>query len=206
MINPFEPVYNNILLPLAKSQIQPYVTLYNNSIRPLYHSVMRPCQTYEQAVERYTAFIKTLELTAQFSVYFFLYQKGWHFGEHYLGLFGGAVAFSLIYTAGCWVDGQLKTNMNDICTGTWLYYKGIRSLGRNKEWMLASIIVAGHLTHQHKEQSPINSWEANRHAAAKWLAEWFFTKPEPKPLPERPDGRGGEAINGAHDPADGKSE
>ncbi|HEY5236708.1 MAG TPA: hypothetical protein VIJ14_11060, partial [Rhabdochlamydiaceae bacterium] len=196
MINPFAPVYNNILLPLATSQIKPYITLYDKSIRPLYNSVMTPCQSYEQAVERYTAFIKTVELAVQFTVYFFLYQKGWHFGTHHLGLPGGAIAFSLIYAAGCWVDGQLKTNMNDICTGTWLYYKGIRNFGTNREAVLASIIVAGHLTRQHKEQSTVNSWDANRRAAAEWIAQCFFDKPQSSPAHRRLDGVSGDAIDG----------
>jgi hypothetical protein len=200
MINPFEPVYKHILLPLVKSQTQPYVTLYNQSIRPLYHSVTRSCQGYEQAVKRNTAFIQTLELIAQFSVYLFLYQNGWHFGNHYLGLVGGAICFSLIYGAGCWVDQQLNTNMNDICTGTWLYYKGLRNFGTNREAMLASIIIAGHLTHQHKEST--SSWDAKRQYAAERLAQWFYTKPEPKPLLERPDSRGEEAIDRAQDSPD----
>ncbi len=205
MINPFEPVYTNILVPLTTGLAQPYITLYNKSLRPLYHSVTRPCTLYGQAVERSHALIRTLELVVQFSVYFFLYQKGWHIGVHYLGLLGGAVAFSLIYGAGCWVDGQLKTNMNDICTGTWLYYKGIRNFGTNREAMLASIIIARHLTHQHQEQSSINKWEANRQAAAEWLAQFFFTEPKTS-LPEKLDGRGGEAIDSAQNPTDRKSE
>jgi hypothetical protein len=85
--------------------------------------------------------IKNLEFVVQFSVYFFLYQKGWSFGSHYLSLAGGAITFSLIYGAGCWVDDKLKTNMNGICTGIWLYYKGMRSLRTNREEVLASIIV-----------------------------------------------------------------
>jgi hypothetical protein len=202
MINPFRPVYTNILLPLGTSLAEPYVTLYNKSIKPLYNSVTRTCQTYDEAVVRYTAFIKTLELVVQFSVYFFLYQKGWHIGVHYFGLLGGAVAFSLIYAAGCWVDGQLKTNMNDICTGTWLYYKGARNFSANREAMLASIIIAQHLTHQQKEESSVNSWETKRRAAAEWLAQRSFT--EPKPLPERPDVRGAEAVDSAHDLPDGE--
>ena len=177
MINPFA-VYHNILLPLVTSQIQPYVTLFDKSIRPLYNSVTTRCQGYDPAVVRCTAFIKTVELTLQFSVYFFFYQKGWDLGTHYLGLLGGAVAFSLIYAAGCWVDDQLKTNMNDICTGTWLYYKGIRNFGTNREAMLASIIIARHLTHQHQEPSKASRWEAKRQSAAEWIAHRFYDKPE----------------------------
>jgi hypothetical protein len=198
MINPFEPVYKNILLPLATSQLEPYVTLYNKSIRPLYQSVMRPCKNYDQAVERYTAFIKTLELAVQFSVYFFLYQKGWNFGTHHLGLPGGAIAFSLIYAAGCWVDVQLKTNMNDICTGTWLYYKGIRNFGINREAMLVSIIIAGHLTHKHQDSPRASIWEAKRHSAAEWIAQCFFNKPLSN------NGRRAETFNGAHNSSDGE--
>jgi len=205
MINPFAPVYNNILHPLAMSQIQPYATLYNNSIQPLYHSAMTRCQGYDQAVKRCTAFIKTVELAVQFAVYFFLYQKGWHLGTHYLGLPGGAAAFSLIYAAGCWVDDQLNTNMNDICTGTWLYYKGIRNFGTNREAMLVSIVIAGHLTHQHQESPKASSWEAKRHSAAEWIAQCFFDKPGSSPK-KSVDGAGEKAVDGGEHPADGKAE
>ncbi len=205
MINPFQPVYKNILLPLATSQIEPYVTLYNNSILPLYNSAMKPCQNYQQAVARYKAFIQTVELAVQFSVYFFLYQKGWHYGTHHLGLPGGAIAFSLIYAAGCWVDGQLKTNMNDICTGTWLYYKGVSNFGSNREAMLISIIFARHLTHQQKEDSQSSGWDAKRQYGAEWIAQCFFEKPQP--LSERrTEGVGGETVDSADHPDDRKGE
>jgi hypothetical protein len=207
MINPFQPVITNILRPLATSQMEPYVTLYNKSIRPLYESVMKPCKDYAEAVVRYKAFIKTVELAAQFTVYFFLYQKGWRYGTHHLGLPGGAAAFSLIYAAGCWVDGQLKTNMNDICTGTWLYYKGVRNFGSNREAMLLSIIIAGHLTHKHQEDSQASGWDAKRQSAAEWIAQCFFKKPEPlQPnfLPDTAaDSRGGESLDCNKNPGDG---
>ncbi len=205
MINPFAPVYHNILLPLVTSQIQPYVTLFDNSIRPLYNSVTTRCQGYDQAVVRNTAFIKTVELVVQFSVYFFLYQKGWDLGTHYLGLLGGAVAFSVIYAAGCWVDDQLKTNMNDICTGTWLYYKGNRNFGTNREAMLASIIIAGHLTHQHQESPKASRWEAKRQSAAEWIARRFYDKPESS-LQKSVRNVTQKAVDSAEDPSDRKSE
>src|ERR1700733_15010077 len=115
--NPFGPVCNNLLIPLGKSLVQPYATLFTKTLLPLYQSVRKPSKSFEQAVERSEALIKTLELVVQFSAYFFLYQKGWQFGVEYLGLLGGAVTFSLIYGAGCWVDEKLKTTMNSICTG-----------------------------------------------------------------------------------------
>jgi hypothetical protein len=201
MINPFNPVYQNILLPLVTSQIEPYVTLYNKSIRPLYHPITRSCQNYEQAVERWTAFIKTLELAVQFSVYFFLYQKGWSFGTYHLGPPGGAIAFSLIYAAGCWVDGQFKTNMNDICTGTWLYYRGIKNFGTNREAMLISIIIARQLTHQHQDSYTSSSWEIKRHSAATWIATCFYDKPQS--LPNRFDRHRDDAIDGNQDLTNG---
>jgi len=205
MINPFAPVYYHILLPLVKSQIQPYVTLFDKSIRPLYNSVTTRSQGYYQAVERNTAFIKTIELIVQFSVYFFLYQKGWDLGTHYFGLAGGAVAFSLIYAAGCWVDDQLQTNMNDICTGTWLYYKGIRNFGTNREAMLASIIIAGHLTHQHQESPKASRWETKRQSAAEWIARLFYDKPESS-LQKSVNTAAKKAVDGTHDFPNGEDE
>jgi hypothetical protein len=203
MINPFAPVYHNILLPLVTSQIQPYVTLFNKSIRPLYNSVTTRCQGYDQAVVRTTAFIKTVELVVQFSVYFFLYQKGWDLGTHYFGLAGGGVAFSLIYAAGCWVDDQLQTNMNDICTGTWLYYKGIRNFGTNREAMLASIIIAGHLTHQ--ESPKASRWDTKRQSAAEWIARRFYDKPDPS-LQRAALNAAQKVVDRTGDPSDRKSE
>ncbi|HEX2579177.1 MAG TPA: hypothetical protein VHK67_02090 [Rhabdochlamydiaceae bacterium] len=204
MINPFEPVYKNILFPLLTSQIQPYVTLYKQSLQPIYQMVTQPCKSKNQAVERYVACIKTLELIAQFSIYFFLYQKGFHLGTHYFGLVGGAAAFSLIYSAGHFVDKQLHTNMIDICTGTWLYYKGITTLTTNREALLGSIIIAGHLT-QKEEKPHANSWEKKRKATATWLADSFFTPPKPA-LEQRPSGLVGKSVNRAQNPTDRKSQ
>jgi hypothetical protein len=79
--NPFGPVCNNILIPLAQSLYKPYDTLFKQSIKPLYRSMMSPCRDYDQAVDRYTALIKTAELVVQFCVYLFCYQKGWQSGR-----------------------------------------------------------------------------------------------------------------------------
>ena len=180
--NPFGPVCNNILVPLAQSLYKPYDTLFKQSIQPLYRSMMSPSQDYCDAVERYTILIKTAELVVQFCVYLFCYQKGWEIGTHYLGLAGGALAFSLIYAAGCWVDTQLKTNTHDICTGTWLYLKGLRNLGVNREAMLASMIVAGHLTKKHGDPHAPTVWENKRTKAAEWVAGCIFKKEPLLPL------------------------
>jgi|GEM_PF-1705093 len=203
MINPFEPVYKNILIPLVTSQIQPYVTLYKQSLLPLYNLVTKRCENHSQAVKRYEGCIRTLELIVQFSLYFFLDQNGWHYGTHYFGLVGGAAAFSLIYGAGHFVDRQLQTNMNDICTGTWLYYKGICNLSTNREAMLVSIIIAGHLTHQQKEQ-PQTSWEKKRTAAADWLAKRLFTPPKLLPEPSTNTLKN-EPVNSTQDATNGES-
>ena len=185
--NPFGPVWNNLVFPLGSSLVQPYVALIKTSILPLYRSARKPCKTYEEEVERFNALIKTVELVVQFSVYFFLYQKGWHYGVYYLGLIGGAVVFSLIYGAGCWVDEKLKTNMNTICTGSWLYYEGIKNLRTSREWMLVSIIVAGYLTRQHENSKATTSWDAKRTHAAEWCASWFFDKSKPPEKPKTPE-------------------
>jgi hypothetical protein len=199
MINPFEPVYKNIFVPLVTSQIQPYITLYRQSLQPIYLIVTEPCKNHDQAVQRYTACIKTLELIAQFMIYFFLYHNGWHLGTHYMGLVGGAAAFSLIYGTGHFVDKKLHMNMNDFCTGTWLYYKGITNLTTNREALLGSIIVAGHLTHK-AEFFCSTKWEK---AAAEWLADRFFTKPKPSHDLSQLEGQ---TVNRAQDPSNGKSQ
>jgi len=182
--NPFGPVCYNLLIPLGKSLVQPYVALFNTSIHPLYKSVRQPCKNYEQSVERFNALIKTIELIAQFSLYFFLYQKGWLYGVYYLGMIGGAVTFSLLYGAGCWVDNKLKTNMNNICTGTWLYYEGIKNIRISREWMLVSVIVGGFLTKEHEKSKTATSWDARRTRVAEWCASWFFDKAKPAEKPK----------------------
>lgn len=211
MINPFEPVYKNILVPLITSQIQPYVTLYKQSLQPLYNLVTTRCENHSQAVKRYEGCIRTLELIVQFSFYFFLYQNGWHYGIHYFGLVGGAAAFSLIYGAGDFVDRQLQTNMNNICTGTWLYYQGISNLSTNREAMLVSIIIAGHLTHQQNETSP-TGWEKKRTAVAEgiatrieWLTARLFSKPKPSSEPPTNTLKD-DTVNRTQNPPDGESQ
>jgi hypothetical protein len=206
--NPFGPVYHNLFVPLATSLAQPYVTLLDTSLRPLYQSVTKPCKNHDQALERSVALIKTAELIVQFSIYFFLYQKGWHFGMHYLGIVGAAGVFSLIYGAGCWVDTQLKTNMNSICTATWLYYKGLRTVASNREGLLASIIIGGYLNQQHEKSSETTGWAAKREKAAEWIAPFFFQKPEPLPqnaeIPATSSSQG--VVDSSKDSTDGKSE
>jgi hypothetical protein len=202
--NPFGPVCNNILIPLAQSLYKPYDTLFQQSIKPLYRFVMNPSQDYYDAVERYTILIKTAELVVQFCVYLFCYQKGWEIGTHYLGLAGGALAFSLIYAAGCWVDTQLKTNTHDICTGTWLYLKGLRNLGVNREAMLASMIVAGHLTKKHGDPHAPTGWEKQRTKAAEWIAGCIFKKEPLLPLGNEDGSR--DLIDRPQDSSNGQCE
>lgn len=203
-INPFGPVWNNLLIPLGQSLVQPYAALLNTSLSPLYQAIRKPCKNYDQAVERFEALIKTVELVIQFSAYFFLYQKGCHLGVHYLGLIGGAVTFSLIYGAGCWLDQKLKTQMNSICTGTWLYYKGISSLQSNREWMLLAIIIGGHLTRQHEQMTEKTAWDQRRTTMAKSLANFFYGKLKPV---EQPAGNppAHQNVDSLQDPLDGKS-
>jgi hypothetical protein len=175
MLNHLAPVYNNILCPLAKSHIEPFVALYNNSSH-LFNLVTKGSKDYGQAVEKNFTLFKTLEQATYFAVSFFLYQKGWNLGRYYLGFPGGALALSVIYTAGCWVDSQLKTNMTDMCTKTWLYYQGITNLWTNRDVTFISIILAGPLGL--KKSSEVNhAWIAKRQYAAEWLAECFHKKP-----------------------------
>jgi hypothetical protein len=76
-------------------------------------------------------------------------------------MIGGAVTFSLLYGAGCWVDNKLKTNMNNICTGTWLYYEGIKNIRISREWMLV-LHRRGIPDKEHEKSKTATSWDARR--------------------------------------------
>ena len=198
--NPFRPVCDNLLIPLAYSLAEPYTELARKSILPLYYSVTKPCRSYDQAVKRSEALLKTVELAVQFFVYFLVYQKGCSLGMHYFGLAGGGAAFALIYGAGYWVDRQLNTCMNDICTGSWLYCKGITTLltsfGKKREGMLAALVVGRYLTYQNPTY---NSWDGKRLEAAKWLAKFVFQKPS------IPDSSRDNLVNSTQDSPNGES-
>lgn len=174
--NLFKPAYNNLLVPLAHSLVQPYTQLVNDSAIPLYRSVTGRGQSYQEGVEKFNSMIKTIELVGQIALFFFVYQKGWNFGVHYLGLLGGAGACAAIYGIGWNIDQILNTRINDIFTGTWLYYKGLTTLviDRNLEGPLAALLVGGFLGLRHQESSQKeNSWDANRLKAAERLASFF---------------------------------
>ncbi len=176
-LNPFRPAYDNLLVPLTKSLVKPYANLLDDSVIPLYNSFIHSSGSYQEGVEKFNCLLKTLELVAQISIYFFVYQKGWDFGLRYFGLAGGGVACTLIYGLGHIADQQLNTRFNDISTGSWLYFKGGRALlssfGANREAALAALLVGGYLGTQHQKSSATNGWDATRQKMAEQLA-WFF--------------------------------
>jgi hypothetical protein len=186
--NLFKPAYDNILVPLANSLVLPYTDLMKDTIKPLYHSFTARGQSYQDGVQKFNSMLKTIELIAQVSVFFFIYQKGWDLGMRYFGLALGPIASGFlcaaVYGAGCTLDNYLNTRITNICTGTWLYYKGgttlLRSLGTYREGLLAALLLNVCLGFKHQKASSQteNSWDINRRKAAEWLASSFgYQKP-----------------------------
>jgi hypothetical protein len=185
--NPFEPAYQNVLLPLANSLAVPYTNLVKYSIIPTYSLIVTKARSYEEGVEKFNSIIKTALLIVQIAVFFFLYQKAWSFGMQYFGLalgplVGGAVC-TIVYGVGYHaLDQHLNNRITTICTISWLHYRGsislIESLGTNREGALAALLISGFLglKHQHIDQTKPDH-HVKPFRAAQWLAQCFFDKP-----------------------------
>ena len=187
--NPFEPAYQNVLLPLVNSLAVPYKNLVRYSIIPTYSLIVTPARSYKEGVEKINSIIKTALLIVQIAVFFFLYQKAWNFGVQYFGialgpLVGGTLC-TIVYGVGYHaLDQHLNNRITTICTIIWLHYRGsislIESLGTNREGALAALLISSFLgKHQHMAQTKFDH-HVKPFRAAEWLAQWFFEKSEPR--------------------------
>jgi hypothetical protein len=187
--NPFEPAYQNVLLPLMSSLAVPYTNLVKYSILPTYSLLVRKARNYEEGVEKFNSIIKTAGLVVQVAVFFFLYQKAWNFGVQYFGLalgpLVGGTLCSIVYGAGYYMlDQRLNNRITTISTISWLHYRGsislIESLGTNREGALAALLISGFLGLKHQQTCETNH-PVKPFKAAEWLAQCFYDKPKPSP-------------------------
>lgn len=202
--NPFEPAIVNVLIPLKRNLTLPYTTLVDGFIKPTYSSIRSNAQSYEEGVEKFNSMIKATALIAKIAVFFFLYQKAWNSGTHYFGValgpFVGGTLCAVIYGIGC---THLDRPLTNICTVSWLHYRGsislIESLGTNREGALAALLISSFLGANQVHFSLTDQYYAQQYKAAEWLAERIYGKP----LSKRSDN--GETVNGAQNLSNGKS-